>query len=159
MSTATDLAAEADYDRLANRQRVAAELARFADLYTTIDITNGPSIELYEFSDQPVRATWSFRTNELDEFRTLMRALPKNGPATKRESDGGTLTLRFGLRDYGAAVTIYLFGVCEMVDTGEVEEYEDTEVVEERTVTKTRPKYERRCPDALLALADAEVPA
>ena len=51
--------------------------------------------------------------------------------------------------------------VCELVETGEVEYYEDVEVLTParvRTVTRTRPKSEWRCPESLLQL-DAEVPA
>ena len=52
--------------------------------------------------------------------------------------------------------------VCELVETGEVEEYEDVEVLipaRTRTVTRTRPKSEWRCPESLLQLDTAEVPA
>jgi len=41
---------------------------------------------------------------------------------------------------------------CEMVETGEVEEYEDTEVVQEaitKPVTKERPVYVKECPPIL----------
>ena len=52
--------------------------------------------------------------------------------------------------------------VCELVETGEVEEYEDVVVMTEavtRTVTRTRPKTEWRCPESLLQLDAAEVTA
>ena len=47
--------------------------------------------------------------------------------------------------------------VCELVETGEVEYYEDLEVLipaRTRTVTRTRPKSEWRCPESLLQLGD-----
>jgi hypothetical protein len=47
--------------------------------------------------------------------------------------------------------------VCELVETGELEEYEDVEVLipaRTRTVTRTRPKSEWRCPESLLQLGD-----
>lgn len=48
-------------------------------------------------------------------------------------------------------------GVCELIDTGETEEYDEevtvTEAVTE-TVTRTRVVMERRCPDSILALAN-----
>jgi hypothetical protein len=52
--------------------------------------------------------------------------------------------------------------VCERVETGEFEEYEDVEVLipaRTRTVTRTRPKTEWRCPESLLQLDTAEVTA
>ena len=157
MSTATDLAAEADIERREDRQRVVTALHQFTDLYESLDVDPPHSIDISVYRDRPVKGAWGFSSDEADEFRALIRKLPKDGPASKRDA-GGSLAVEVDLKGCAARATVYLHGVCEMVEVG-TETYETTEVIEERTVTKTRPKVERRCPDALLALADAEVPA
>ncbi len=53
---------------------------------------------------------------------------------------------------------IFLLGhTCELVETGEVESYDEVEIVTPavtRTVSLERPVMERRCPDSLLAQAE-----
>jgi hypothetical protein len=76
------------------------------------------------------------------------------------ETDGFALV--DGIPGLRIKVLSALAQVCERVETGEVEEYEDVVVMTEavtRTVTRTRPKTEWRCPESLLQLDTAEVPA
>ena len=76
------------------------------------------------------------------------------------ETDGFALV--DGIPGLRIKVLSALAQVCELVETGEVEEYEDVVVMTEavtRTVTRTRPKSEWRCPESLLQLDTAEVTA
>ena len=76
------------------------------------------------------------------------------------ETDGFALV--DGIPGLRIKVLSALAQVCELVETGEVEEYEDVEVLipaRTRTVTRTRPKSEWRCPESLLQLDPAEVTA
>ena len=76
------------------------------------------------------------------------------------ETDGFALV--DGIPGLRIKVLSALAQVCERVETGEVEEYEDVEVLipaRTRTVTRTRPKSEWRCPESLLQLDTAEVTA
>jgi hypothetical protein len=75
------------------------------------------------------------------------------------ETDGFALV--DGIPGLRIKVLSALAKVCELVETGEFEEYEDVEVLipaRTRTVTRTRPKSEWRCPESLLQLDTAEVP-
>ena len=76
------------------------------------------------------------------------------------ETDGFALV--DGIPGLRIKVLSALAKVCELVETGEVEYYEDVEVLTParvRTVTRTRPKSEWRCPESLLQLDAEQVPA
>ena len=76
------------------------------------------------------------------------------------ETDGFSLV--DGIPGYKIRVLSALAKVCELVETGEDEYYEDVEVLtpaRTRTVTRTRPKSEWRCPESLLQLDAEQVPA
>ena len=112
-------------------------------------------------SDHPIRANWWFNADEAATFAETLRKLPKAGPVPKTQSDAGTWRVEFDVPGWPVHATLYLAEVCELVETGEVEEYDDVEVVtpaETRTVTRTRPKMKRVCPDSLLRVG-AEVEA
>lgn len=100
----------------------------------------------------------SFYSDSTDEFVAAVKAL---GGGDKSIDSQGHLTVSGSVHGLHYEVCL-LRDVCELVEVG-VEEYEDVEEVrpaETRTVTRTRPKVERRCPESLLALVDtAEVPA
>ena len=77
------------------------------------------------------------------------------GRKVVEESDGFALV--DGIPGLRIKVLSALAKVCELVETGEFEEYEDVEVLipaRTRTVTRTRPKSEWRCPESLLQLGD-----
>ena len=111
--------------------------------------------------DHPIMATWWFDAAETATFAETLRKLPKAGPVPKRQSYDGLWTVEFDVPGWPVHATLYLAEVCELVATGKVESYEAVEVVTEavtRTVSKSRPVLERRCPDSLLKLG-AEVDA
>lgn len=86
-----------------------------------------------------------------DTFAASVRAIG----GTKTVDAQGNIGVETKLA--GLPVGVRMLGeVCELVEVG-TEEYDDIEVVTEavtRTVRKTRPVYERRCPESLLALAE-----
>ena len=104
---------------------------------------------------QSVSLPVPFYSDTEREFSDTIRAL---GGGDKSIGTDGKLTVTGSLAGLHYEIVL-MNGVCELVETGEVEEYEAVEVVTEavtRTVSKSRPVLERRCPDSLLKLG-AEV--
>ena len=145
MSTATDLAAE--------KLTYADALEAAADLIRTLDLPTPDGLFWWEWHSRPLKLDYTFPSEQVEEFAALVRSVPKARPAEKTAEENGTWRVMIEVDGYAVRVTARLVGVCELIEVG-TEEYEDTETVETRTVTKTRPVYEQRCPDSLLKMAD-----
>lgn len=110
--------------------------------YMGITVTTVYGYELE--SDGHIDVSVHARTDE--QLRLVRRHV---GPMDKVERSTGGLLLE-GSPCAGVKVTVWPpAGTCELVETGEVEEYE--EVVEPaKTRTATRPKLEWKCPESIL---------
>lgn len=92
--------------------------------------------------------TISFSAWNLRELKLFMSMLPtpKEGKWEK-DSDGKPM-LKATINGWNFELRRVDLS-CELVETGEVEEYEEEEVMETKTVKKTRPVYVKECPPIL----------
>jgi hypothetical protein len=97
-----------------------------------------------------------YAVGEVADFQDLVKML---GAGEKGIDDQGYMSFRSELRGLSVTAILVNSDVCEMVDTGEVEEYTEVETVTAavvKEVTKTRPVLKRVCPESILAIPTGE---
>lgn len=144
---------EEEFDReQAERNRWLEGLRQLAALCEERSLPRPGTINVYEWQDRPVVAAWYFSVEEHSEFAYLVKTLPIEGVAKKDATSAGSWHVTIDVANTFIQANVTLMQACEMVEVG-VEEYEDLEEVSPavtKVVKKTRPVYERRCPESLL---------
>lgn len=144
---------EEEFDKeQAERNRWLEGLRQLAALCEERNLSRPGTINIYEWQDRPVIATWYFSVEDQAQFAYTVKALPIDGIARKEATVADSYRVTIDVADTFIEAKVTLLSACEMVEVGteEVEEVEEVSPAVTKVVKKTRPVYERRCPESLL---------